>query len=131
VASYFPFFGHRDSWPVKRFIFTEVIAGISILLSLLYLLAFRGLFHTWPMDLVLAATWFSAFGLLAHLHHGQRCSMAYRRNSMPYDGYCNRWKVAEAFSFLSGLVWLLSAMVAIYHVKMNSKEQAAAAGDEG
>lgn len=131
IGSYFPFFGHRAGWPIKRFIFAVVVAGISILLSLLYLLAFRGAFHAWPMDLILAATWFSAFGLLVNSHHGQSCSMTYRRNSIPYDGYCNRSKAAEAFSFLSGLVWLVSAVVGIYYVKKNRKEQAAAIGDEG
>jgi Membrane-associating domain len=131
VGSYFPFFGHRDTWPIKRFIFAVVIGGISILLSLLYLLAFRGAFQAWPMDLILAGTWFSAFGVLVNSHHGQSCSMAYRRNSIPYDGYCSRWKATEAFTFLSGLVWLASALAGIYYVKKNRKEQAAAAGDEG
>jgi Membrane-associating domain len=130
VGSYFPFFGHQVGWPTKRFIFAEVIAGISILLSLLCLLAFHDWLHAWPVDLILAAAWFSAFGVFVNSHHGPSCSMTYRRNSIPYDGYCNRWKAAEAFSFLSGIVWLISAIIGIYYVNKIRKEKAAATGDE-
>lgn len=30
------------------------------------------------------------------------------------DSLCQRWKAAEAFSFLSAIVWLVSALVGIW-----------------
>ena len=56
-----------SAWDQKRFIYTEVIAAIGILFSLLFLLPFMTSFMHWPMDLLLFAGTMVAFGLLAHV----------------------------------------------------------------
>jgi hypothetical protein len=53
-----------------RFIYTEVIAAISILLALLWLLPFSGGFIHWPVDFVLSVAWFVSFGLLVNWLNG-------------------------------------------------------------
>jgi Membrane-associating domain len=55
------------AWDEKRFIYTEVIAAIGILFSLLFLLPFMASFIHWPMDFVLFAGTMIAFALLAHV----------------------------------------------------------------
>jgi hypothetical protein len=53
-----------DSWQLGRFIYTEVIAGLSILLAIIWLFPFSGSFIHWPADFVISVAWFVAFGLL-------------------------------------------------------------------
>jgi hypothetical protein len=56
-----------SAWDEKRFIYTEVIAAIGIVFSLLFLLPFMSSFFHWPMDFLLFAGFMIAFGLLAHV----------------------------------------------------------------
>lgn len=64
------------------------------------------------VDVILSLAWFAAFGLLVDtIHQIPRCRT--------FDWYfpgsdhslCTRWKAAEAFSFLSAILWLVSALV--------------------
>jgi hypothetical protein len=54
-------------WSKKRFIYTEVIAALSILLALFWLIPFSGGFIHWPVDVLLSIGWFVAFGLLVNV----------------------------------------------------------------
>jgi hypothetical protein len=42
IGSYLDSYGGANAWPEKRFIYTETIAGLSILLSLIWLFPFAG-----------------------------------------------------------------------------------------
>jgi hypothetical protein len=53
-----------SSWDVGRFIYTEVVAALSILVALLWLLPFSSAFIHWPFDFFMSILWFVAFGLL-------------------------------------------------------------------
>ncbi|KAJ5926801.1 hypothetical protein N7516_008574 [Penicillium verrucosum] len=53
-----------DWWPQSRWIYTEVIAGLSILLGLIWLIPFSSGFFSWPMDILISFAWFAAFGVL-------------------------------------------------------------------
>jgi len=50
-----------------RFIYTEVVAGLAILLALLWLVPFSGTFIHWPIDFLLFVCWIVAFGLLVNV----------------------------------------------------------------
>jgi Membrane-associating domain len=65
----------------------------------------------WPMDLILAAVWFAAFGLLVKWLNGHGCGGTFNWGGMMDGGYCSKWKAAEAFSFLSAVCWLASAII--------------------
>jgi hypothetical protein len=54
-------------WARNRFIYTEVVSGISILLSLIFVIPWSGSFLIWPADIVISIMWFVAFGLLANV----------------------------------------------------------------
>ncbi|KAJ5562690.1 hypothetical protein N7535_002865 [Penicillium sp. DV-2018c] len=100
-------------WGESRFIYTEVIAGLSILLGLIWLIPFSWGFFTWPLDIIISLAWFAAFGVLVdtirQLPCGSIWHWRFRTGSM-----CGRWKAAEAFSFLSAILWLVSAIVGIW-----------------
>lgn len=55
---------HTSSWSQGRFIYTEVVAGIAIFFSLIWLIPFSGTFAHWPVDFLISIIWFAAFGLL-------------------------------------------------------------------
>jgi hypothetical protein len=53
-----------DAGHLWRFIYTEAVAGLSILLAIIWLIPFKGSFTHWPADLVISVAWFVAFGVL-------------------------------------------------------------------
>jgi hypothetical protein len=55
-----------SSWQQGRHIYTTVVAALSILLSLVWLLPFSGSFIHWPADLTISVAWFVSFGLLVN-----------------------------------------------------------------
>lgn len=65
---------HTSSWSQGRFIYTEVVAGIAIFFSLIWLIPFSGTFEHWPVDFVISAAWFAAFGLLVDVSLCQTAS---------------------------------------------------------
>ncbi len=65
-----------SSWDQGRFIYTEVVAGLSIILSIIWLFPFSGSFIHWPADLFISVAWFVAFGLIVnwYVHFVAPCS---------------------------------------------------------
>ncbi|KAJ5958490.1 uncharacterized protein N7479_005640 [Penicillium vulpinum] len=102
-----------DWSPQARWIYTEVIAGLSILLGLIWLIPFSSGFFSWPMDIIISLAWFAAFGVLVDTLHRLPCGSIWSWR-FSGDHMCGRWKAAEAFSFLSAIVWLVSAIVGIW-----------------
>ncbi|OJJ48344.1 hypothetical protein ASPZODRAFT_150592 [Penicilliopsis zonata CBS 506.65] len=105
---------HGNVWPQARWIYTEVVAGLSILLGLLWLIPFSWGFFSWPFDLVISFAWFAAFGILVNAIHKFDCGGVFRWTLFTNNSSCGRWKTAEAFSFLSAIVWLASALLHSY-----------------
>lgn len=50
-----------------RFVYTEVIAGLTILVALLWLIPLSSAFVHWPFDIFVSICWFVAFGLLVNV----------------------------------------------------------------
>ncbi|KAJ5947404.1 hypothetical protein N7466_000419 [Penicillium verhagenii] len=113
IGHYLASFDSIQPWPQARWIYTEVIGGLSILLGLIWLIPFSSGFFSWPLDILISFAWFAAFGILVdaihHLPCGSIWSWEFRGDSV-----CGRWKAAEAFSFLSAIVWLVSGLVGIW-----------------
>ncbi|KAJ5735602.1 uncharacterized protein N7483_000727 [Penicillium malachiteum] len=113
IGHYLASYDSIEPWPEARWIYTEVIAGLSMLMGLIWLIPFASGFFSWPLDVLISFAWFAAFGILVdaikHLPCGSIWSWHFRGN-----GACGRWKAAEAFSFLSAIVWLVSALVGVW-----------------
>jgi hypothetical protein len=56
-----------SSWAQSRFIYAEVVAGLSIFLAIVWLFPFSGSFIHWPVDLIISIAWFVAFGLIVNV----------------------------------------------------------------
>lgn len=102
-----------SAWNEKRFIYTEVIAAIGILFSLLFLLPFMTSFLHWPMDALLFAGLMIAFGLLAH-YISPNCGSIWNWHGIAGKGSCNNFKADLAFLFLASIFFLASALLGIY-----------------
>ncbi|KAF7718800.1 Uncharacterized protein PECH_005871 [Penicillium ucsense] len=113
IGHYLHSFANIDAWAQSRWIYTEVIASLSILLGLLWLLPFAWGFHLWPLDILISFAWFAAFGILVDALHGMQCGGIWYWHFRGLN-QCGRWKAAEAFSFLSAIVWLISALVGLW-----------------
>lgn len=108
---------HASSWSQGRFIYTEVVAGIAIFFSLIWLIPFSGSFVHWPIDLFISIIWFAAFGLLVD-YLGDSCGAVFDWNNVRIRGdQCGQWKAVMAFSFLSAICWLASSIVGIVWVR--------------
>jgi hypothetical protein len=102
-----------SAWNKKRFIYTEVIAAIGIVFSLLFLLPFATSFIHWPMDFLLFAGFMIAFGLMANYLNGS-CGSIWNWHGITKNGNCSQFKADLAFSFLASIFFLVSALLGIY-----------------
>ncbi|KAI1085188.1 membrane-associating domain-containing protein [Whalleya microplaca] len=109
---------NTSSWDQGRFIYTEVVAGIAIFLSLIWLFPFSGSFVHWPIDIIISICWFVAFGLLVNYLDGA-CGYVFNWNGVSFSRYdaCGRWKAVIAFAFVSAICWLVSALIGIIWVR--------------
>ncbi|KAI0454360.1 integral membrane protein [Xylaria acuta] len=108
---------NASSWSQGRFIYTEVVAGIAIFFSIIWLIPFSGSFTHWPVDFLISVTWFAAFGLLVD-YLGGSCGGVFDWNNLHIirGDQCGKWKAVMAFSFLSAICWLVSAIVGLVWV---------------
>ncbi|EED12803.1 conserved hypothetical protein [Talaromyces stipitatus ATCC 10500] len=99
-----------------RWIYVEILAGLSVILGLIFLLPAFLLFFIWPIDVVIALAWFAAFGLLFDALDGLVCGGVDGLGPVNDGGNCTVWETAEAFSFLSAFTWLITGFLGLYLV---------------
>lgn len=105
----------------KRFIYTIVVASISILFSLLFLLPFTSSFAKWPMDLLLFILWMVAFALLVNFIDGMGCGSVWNWKGITNGGACDKYKANIAFCFLASIFFLVSAIIGFWVIRRNRK----------
>jgi len=114
-----------------RFIYTEALAALSILLALLWLLPFSGTFIHWPVDLFLFAAWMVSFGLLVNFIGPLDCGNVFSWGDITQQGVCQRWKADVAFAFLSAIFWLASALLGLWYLRSRRTRGATAVDGAG
>uniref|UniRef100_L2FQI8 Integral membrane protein n=1 Tax=Colletotrichum fructicola (strain Nara gc5) TaxID=1213859 RepID=L2FQI8_COLFN len=98
-------------------IVTGITGAISMVFALVWLLPFSGSFVHWPMDIFISILWFVSFGLLVNLI-GDGCGPVFDwSNVSPRGDDCGRHKANIAFTFLSAIVWLASALIGLFWVR--------------
>jgi len=107
---------HESAWSKKRFIYTEVVAAIGILFSLLFLLPFMASFVHWPVDFLLFAMFMIAFGLLANFIGPMNCGSIWNWHGITGKQTCSKFKADLAFCFLASIFFLASALLGLYVV---------------
>ncbi|KAL7963394.1 membrane-associating domain-containing protein [Trichoderma compactum] len=118
-------FRDASSWSQGRFIYTEVVAALSMFFALIWLVPFSWSFVHWPVDIILSLAWWAAFGLLVNLL-GNSCGYVFDWNNVhPINGdQCGKFKADIAFTFLSALLWLVSALLGIFWVRGHERRAA-------
>ncbi|PHH77897.1 hypothetical protein CDD82_3303 [Ophiocordyceps australis] len=110
-----------SAWALGRWIYTETVAGLSILLALIWLFPFSRTFTHWPIDLLVSILWWAAFGLIVHLI-GSRCGAVFDwQNVSPRGDECGKFKADIAFAFLSAILWLVSAIIGLFWTRRHER----------
>ncbi|CAM1501124.1 Fc.00g102860.m01.CDS01 [Cosmosporella sp. VM-42] len=126
VTGHFLHQSHADSWANGRLIYTEVVAALSILFAVVWLIPFSGTFIHWPMDIFVSILWWVVFGLLVDLI-GNSCGHVFNwSNVAPRGDQCGKFKADIAFAFLSALLWLVSALIGFFWVRNRERRVARA-----
>jgi len=111
--------------PRGREIYTIVLAALSAVLSLLWLLPRTSALLHVPADLIFSAGWFAAFGILVNWMNGNNCGRAFQWGGIYRGGRCNEWRASQAFAFLSAVFWLCSALLGCWvHHKVTRGDRA-------
>ncbi|KAF2192205.1 integral membrane protein [Zopfia rhizophila CBS 207.26] len=100
--------------PLGREIYTVIIASLSVLFSLVWLIPSTSSFFHYPFDLFLSAAWFAAFGVLVDWVRKLNCGGIWHWGGITRGSYCGQWKAAEAFSFISACFWFASFLLGVY-----------------
>ncbi|PLB37919.1 MARVEL domain-containing protein [Aspergillus candidus] len=114
IGYYLNSFDKLETWSQARWIYTEVVAAVSIILGFLWLIPCSFGFFSWPFDVIISCAWFAAFGILVDTIHKSSCGSTWDWGGITHGDSCGRWKAAEAFSFISACVWMVSGIVGIW-----------------
>jgi len=113
IGKYLHYWDKINAWPEKRFIYTEVVAGLAILASLILLIPLTEHIIHFPLDFILFILWIVAFALLVSFLGGS-CGSIWHWGDITDKGTCQEWKASIAFSFLSAIFWLASAILGLW-----------------
>ncbi|KIW94374.1 uncharacterized protein Z519_04350 [Cladophialophora bantiana CBS 173.52] len=117
-----------------RIIYTQVIAGISILAALVFMPPLKYSFWAFPLDFALFICWIVSFGLLVDLTSSGGCHSRWYWTSWGYywGGWyrtipitnanqtiigtvnCSTWRTSNAFIFIGAFLWLGSGLCGLY-----------------
>ncbi|KKY26930.1 putative integral membrane protein [Diplodia seriata] len=108
-----------SSGPHKRTIYVIVIACVSLVTSLIWMIPFTFTFFHYPFDLILSLAWFAAFGALVEYINSANCGGAFHWGGLYRGGWCDKWKANEAFAFIAACFWLASTLLGawVFHKK--------------
>ncbi|KAK4188932.1 hypothetical protein QBC35DRAFT_531342 [Podospora australis] len=93
--------------PNGRLIYAAVLAGLTILDSLIFIFPAAYAFWSWPLDSMLFVAWIVAFGLL------ESYLVSPPGIDVNWTG-CSAWRTVLAFSFIAGMIYLVSGFLGVY-----------------
>jgi hypothetical protein len=124
--------------PLGRVIYTVIWSSLSIIFSIIWMIPTKSTIASYGSDLrtfltsplppslttltpplVFTAGWAAAFGVLVRYFNTQSCGSAWAWTgfSLRRSNACGQWKAAQAFSFLSLVVWFATFVLGVitYH----------------
>lgn len=65
--------------------------------------------------IVFTGGWAAVFGLLVRWFNGTNCGSIWAWGGLGFsrDDYCGQWRAAQAFSFLSMVVWFTTLLLGV------------------
>lgn len=116
------FLHQRDKYgvgPLARTIYSIVVASISVILALIWMIPTTSSIINYAADFVFSAAWFAVFGLLVDYFDDISCGSIWYWEGIRFRGNntCGQWNAAQAFSFLSAIFWFASFILGVitYH----------------
>jgi hypothetical protein len=112
IDAHFLHVHHQTNYgPFGREVYIIILSVLALILSLVWMLPTRSAMLHVPADIIISLGWFAAFGVLVNFLKTSGCGSAFSWGGITHGSECNKWQAAEAFSFLSALFWLASAVV--------------------
>lgn len=102
------------AWDKKRFIYTEIVAALGILVALMFLIPFASTFIHWPVDFVMFVLFMVAFGLLVNFIGPMDCGSVWNWNGITGKSECSKFKADIAFLFLASIFFFVSTLLGLY-----------------
>jgi hypothetical protein len=88
--------------PQPQVIYTLVVSVLAAASAVIFFIPFAVSMMHYFWDFIMMVAWFAAFGVLINYYGTPDCNS---------DQSCQRWQTAEAFSFISAILWGLSMLV--------------------
>jgi len=151
VGRYLFLLTDADAHAGSRIVYAEVMAGISMLLSILLFPPLKYSFYCFPVDFTIFICWMVAFGLLCGLTGTHACDSYWYWNSWGYywgrywytapgiivtpslvgTSACGEWRATLAFSFIGGWCWFVSGLLGIIVITQYSDNERSTDGEMG
>ncbi|KAL1843222.1 hypothetical protein VTJ49DRAFT_2553 [Mycothermus thermophilus] len=112
--------------PSGRLVYAAIIAALTILDSLLFIVPYAYSFWSFPLDVFFFLAWLVVFCVLITLTRTQSCQAKWYRDYWAYwwgwgrprspSGVagCSAWRTVLAFAFVAVILYLFSALLGIY-----------------
>ncbi|KAG5988375.1 hypothetical protein E4U54_004677 [Claviceps lovelessii] len=115
ITAYFISESDTTTWNLGRFIYTQLIAGSSLLAVILCLFPFVDSFFQVPIDGALSLLWWGVFGLLFNFT-GYPCGWVFEWMNIPppFEPQCARFNASTAFSSAAAITFLLSGICNVF-----------------
>ena len=78
---------------------------------------------TGVVDIIISLAWFAVFGLIVDALNEITCGRVFDWDSwrINFDNFCGHWRAAEAFSFLSAVIWLVSGLLVCFTLRTHAQ----------
>ncbi|CAE7194680.1 hypothetical protein PTNB73_08579 [Pyrenophora teres f. teres] len=107
-----------DDWdePMGRLIFAIVWSSLSIILAIVWSIPTTTSITGFVSDLVFTGGWAAVFGVLVSYYQDTDCGDEWDWGRMSFSrrNSCGQWRAAQAFAFLSMVVWLATAVLGAF-----------------
>ncbi|KAG6010745.1 hypothetical protein E4U21_004133 [Claviceps maximensis] len=115
ITAYFIAESDTTTWNLGRFIYTELIAALSLLTVIVCLLPFVESFFQVPIDIALSLLWWGVFGLLFNFT-GYPCGWIFEWMNIPapFDSQCAMFTASTAFSFAAAIFFIFSGVLNVF-----------------
>jgi hypothetical protein len=127
VGHFLNYYEDNTPYPNVRLVYTEVVAALSMLCSILWMVFWTTESYNIGADLFISLAWFAAFGSLMEYVDCHHCTTSpfniHYRNKIG-GGLCKEWRAAEAFAFITAVLFLGNA-ITTYAEFFSSKRRSA------
>jgi len=120
----------HDVGPFARLVYSVIWASLSVIFAIIWAIPTTSSMTGYVSDLIFTAGWAAVFGLLVRWYDGINCGSAWNwvGFSLSRSNYCGQWRAAQAFSFLSMVMWFATFVLGIITVHRLSRRASTRGG---